>query len=50
MTLKEFNQMLDELDINYYESGAYYDSSFESFSEIHRERILNDYQISVIEW
>ena len=50
MTVKQLNDLLEELDLNYYESGAYYDTPREKFDEIHRERIEKEHNLSLIEF
>ncbi|MFA0005854.1 hypothetical protein AB4422_21110 [Vibrio splendidus] len=49
MTVKELNNALEEIDIGYYESGAYYDSSREAWSEEHIRTLEEEYRLTVIE-
>lgn len=41
--------ILDELDILYYESGAYYDTDYTDFVEREVAAIEKQYQLSVVE-
>lgn len=42
--------MLDEIDIAFYESGAYYDSSKEIFMEAEIRKLEEEYQFSYVEF
>ncbi|MEZ8287637.1 hypothetical protein [Vibrio splendidus] len=49
MTVKELENALEEIDIGYYESGAYYDSSRETWDEKHIRSLEEEYRLTVIE-
>lgn len=49
MTVQEFNRMLDEVSINFYESGAYYDSDLGDWALEKQQEIEETYNVSLIE-
>lgn len=49
MSNQELAVLLDEIDIAYYESGAYYDTSLEDFIQKQIEDVEATYHLSVID-
>lgn len=49
MTVKELDTMLNEIEINYYESGAYYDTEIETFFERKYAEIEETYNLTIVE-
>lgn len=49
MSNQELAMILDEINIAYYESGAYYDTPLEDFVQKEVESIKATYDLSIIE-
>ena len=49
MSNQELAMILDEINIAYYESGAYYDTPLEDFVQKEVESIEATYDLSIIE-
>lgn len=49
MTQQELANELDNIDIGYYESGAYYDTSREDWDERHIAELEEQHKLTVVE-
>lgn len=48
MSNSELHHMLEELEISYYETGAYYDSDYCSFIESQIEQIESEFHLCIV--
>lgn len=49
MDMQEFNILLDNVELYFYESGAYYDTDYERYIEIAAARIEEQCNCSLLE-
>ena len=48
MTIEELQQALENIEIYYWESGAYYDSDYEAFIDTHHRALESKHHLSLI--
>lgn len=50
MTIVEFNNLLDQYEISFYETGSYYDTNSDEYQEQCIDEIERVHLICVIDW
>lgn len=48
--MQDLNMLLDNIELYFHESGAYYDTDYDRYIERAYERVQDEYQLSLLEF